>query len=546
MSSKLTQFWKGLLRILHLSPISLAEKCRITFGAAVLAVLALALVLPYIWMGQLTKKAALDAGRAKSETLFTRHFSSKQSEDAKLPPLDTDGSVSDNGQFAMQWIRFKESYSSKLKSLNDQQKELLEELKSSDSRADNIFISRENDTVYNNYIRVFRAKENCISCHNPQGTAEAFTLNEPVGAAIIKRPAGEINKTVLMNRVWIIAAGLIAGAGAIIVFYMITQKLILRPIRQLRGLANNVADGNLDIRSSIKTGDEYQKLADAFNHMLDELQTAQQKLRLTNKQLDAKIAELSTRNIELFKANKVKSEFLANVSHEFRTPLNAILGFAEILREKSGGIHKEKNRRYAENIISSGKSLLNMINDLLDLAKIEAGKMQLHLEKANVGDLCETVLTSFSEMTRQKKIKTKLTVDDNIPVVTTDPGKIQQIMYNFLSNSVKFTPEKGRILIKAEMVTDSTVRISVSDTGCGIKQEDKEKIFEKFRQVDGSITRDSPGTGLGLAISKELASMLAGEIGLESEEGKGSTFWFEFPVNLSAEEQNDNPEEKIS
>jgi signal transduction histidine kinase len=546
MSLKLKQLRQKLLRILHLSPISLAEKCRITFGAAVLGVLALALVLPYIWMGQLTKKAALDAGRAKSETLYTQHFSPKSSENTELPALSTDGSTSGASQSAMKWIKFKEGYRREIESLNAQQKELLDQLISSDSKTDNIFISREEGTVYNNYIRIFRANENCISCHNAQGTAEAFKLNEPVGAAIIKRPAGGISKTVLMNRIWIIAAGLIAGAGAIIVFYMITQKLILRPIRQLRGLANNVADGNLDIRSSIKTGDEYQKLADAFNHMLDELQTAQQKQRLTNKQLDAKIAELSTRNIELFKANKVKSEFLANVSHEFRTPLNAILGFAEILREKSGGIHKDKNRRYAQNIISSGKNLLNMINDLLDLAKIEAGKMQLHLEKANVGDLCETALSSFSEMTRRKKIKTKLTVDENIPVVTTDPGKVQQILYNFLSNAVKFTPEKGRITIKAQMSSDSTVRISVTDTGCGIKQEDKEKIFEKFRQVDGSITRGTPGTGLGLTISKELAAMLAGEIGLESEEGQGATFCFEFPVNLSSEEQNGNEEQKAN
>jgi signal transduction histidine kinase len=542
MLEKLNQLWGFILRLLHISPISLAEKCRLTFGAAVLGVLALALFLPYIWMGQLTKKAALDAGRAKSETLLTHHFNPQSSDNPALPALAPDGSVRDEEKLSMQWIIFKDDYSKKIKQLNSEQREMLKNLKSSKNRSDGIFISKEDDAVYNNYIRIFRAEENCISCHNPQGTADAFALNQPLGAAIIKRRSGEVSKVVLMNRIWIIVAGLIAGAGAIIAFYMITQRLILRPIRQLRGLANNVADGNLDIRSSIKTRDEFQKLADAFNHMLDELQTAQQKQRLANKQLDAKIAELSQRNIELFKANKVKSEFLANVSHEFRTPLNAILGFAEILKEKSGGIHKEKNKRYSENIIAAGKNLLNMINDLLDLAKVEAGKMQLHIEKVNIPDLCESVLNAFSETTRRKKIKTKLTTDKNIPVVTTDPGKVMQILYNFLSNSVKFTPEKGRISLNAEMLSDSTVRISVTDTGCGIKDEDKEKIFEKFRQVDGSITRGSAGSGLGLAISKELASMLAGEIGLQSQTEEGSTFWFDLPVNLSAEEKTTNNE----
>jgi signal transduction histidine kinase len=340
---------------------------------------------------------------------------------------------------------------------------------------------------------------------------------------------------VLLNRVWIIIAGLIAGTGAIVAFYVITQRVILRPIRQLRAIANNVSEGNLDIRSAIQTGDEYEKLAEAFNHMLDGLQAAQERLRQANKQLDAKIAELSERNIELFKANKIKSEFLANISHEFRTPLNAILGFAEILREKPNVLKKDKGQRYAENIIASGKSLLNMINDLLELAKAEAGKMELHIEKTSIPQLCKTVVGSFSALTKKKKIKVKLVVDDNIPVLLTDAGKVQQILYNFLSNSVKFTDEKGRIEIRANVQGEQTVRIAVSDTGCGIAEADREKIFDKFRQVDGSLTRQTTGSGLGLAISKELASMLAGSIGIESEVGKGSTFWLDIPVTLSKE-----------
>jgi len=243
---------------------------------------------------------------------------------------------------------------------------MVESLKAENVRDDNIMLAKKDGILNSNYVRIFRATDSCISCHNPQGSAGPFSQNELIGAVVIQRPAAEISRMVLLNRVWIIVAGLIAGTGAIVAFYMITQRVILRPIRQLRAIANNVAEGNLDIRSAIKTGDEYEKLANAFNHMLDGLQAAQEKLRKANIQLDAKIAELSERNIELFKANKLKGEFLANISHEFKTPLNAILGFAEILREKPDMLKKDKARRYAENIITGGKRLLNMINDLLD------------------------------------------------------------------------------------------------------------------------------------------------------------------------------------
>jgi signal transduction histidine kinase len=249
---------------------------------------------------------------------------------------------------------------------------------------------------------------------------------------------------------------------------------------------------------------------------------------------------LSERNIELFKANKLKSEFLANISHEFKTPLNAILGFAEILREKPESLKEEKGQRYAENIITGGKRLLNMINDLLDLAKTEAGKMKLHIERFDMQNLCKSSMAAFSAMTKNKKIKTRLIIDETIPTLVTDAGKVQQILYNFLSNAIKFTDENGRVEVKAVMTDDKVVKISVADTGCGISEADQKVIFEKFRQVDGSITRQSTGSGLGLAISKELASMLAGEVGLESEFEKGSTFWLEIPVTLITEQEQDN------
>jgi len=537
MRINLKRIWRKLLELLRLSPLSLAEKCRLTFGAAVLLVLVIALLLPYIWMGQLTKKALLDTDRAKAETLLFRlHFQLKEAGETGLTALDNTGAVLDVNDPEIRWIRLTKDDENGLQQLTAEQRGMIESLKAREDRDDRIRLAKTDGVLQSTYVRIFRATDNCISCHHQQGSAGAFERNQAIGAAVIKHPADEISKIGLINTVWIIAAFLIAGTGAIVAFYMITQRVILRPIRQLRALANNVAEGNLDIRSAIKTGDEYEKLANAFNNMLDGLQAAQEKLRQANKQLDGKIAELSERNIELFKANKLKGEFLANISHEFRTPLNAILGFAQVLREKPDVLKRDKARRYAENIITSGNRLLNMINDLLDLAKTQAGKMALHIEKVSVPQLCDTLVASFSTMTKRKKIKVKLCVDDHIPVLSTDASKVQQILANFLSNAVKFTPQRGRIEIRASKLDEQTVRIAVSDTGCGIAEPDKEKIFDKFRQADGSITRQSTGSGLGLSISKELAALLAGSIGLESEPDKGSTFWLDIPVTLAKDE----------
>ncbi len=255
-----------LLKFLRLSPLSLAEKCRIAFGAAIVFIVGLALLIPYIWMGQLTKKAALDVGRVKSEMLLRQHFKIKNSSESALASLDITGAVIGPNESEIYWIRFKEDDQKDLCQLSETQREIIESLKTEKDRSDQIQFEKKDGRPVSNYIRVFRATQNCLSCHNPQGSAGAFAQNEMIGAAVIQRSADGISKTELMNRVWIIVAGLIAGAGAIVTFYIITQRVILRPIRQLRGLANNVAEGNLDIRSSIKTHDEYEKLTDAYNN----------------------------------------------------------------------------------------------------------------------------------------------------------------------------------------------------------------------------------------------------------------------------------------
>lgn len=531
MLSRFRPYIDKLLHLVRLKPLSLADKCRLQFGGAVLAILILALLIPYFWMGKLTEMVALDSGRAVADTIFGRHFRVGGDDASGLASLDETGGVRDPNDVTVKWVRLDVPGKLESAGLSKKQRQVAVRLQEQEQDYDYAWTERKAGLVEKNYVRLVRAEDSCLTCHNPQRIAGAFNKNQAVGVLVLNTPASEIGKAVLINRIVTIVAWLLAAMGAMIAFYTIAQRLILRPIRQLRALVNNVSEGNLDVRSSIKSGDEYERLSDAFNHMLDGLQMSQEKLRQANKQLDAKIAQLSDRNIELFKANNLKSEFLANMSHEFRTPLNAILGFAQILHEKPGE-NIEKSKRYAENIISSGRSLLNMIQDLLELAKAEAGKVELKVERTSVQDLCSGLVAFFLPMINERKIKVDIDVADQIPVIQTDAGKVRQILFNLLSNAVKFTPENGRVKIIGRMVDDLTVRISVSDTGCGISIDNLDKVFEKFRQLDGSITRQTEGTGLGLAISKELANLLAGTITVESEVGVGSTFSLEIPVSL--------------
>jgi signal transduction histidine kinase len=527
-----------LLQKLRLNPLSLAGKCRLQFGAAVLFSLTLALLVPYFWMNRLAEKS-LDSGRAVSQGVFEQHFRIPALSGENLPRLDDSGSVLAQGDSIIQWYRLDKEPQPAVQFHHETQ-DNFSLLKKDETINDIAWISKRGPYPRNMYLRLVRARERCLVCHTAQGAAIPFSKNQPVGVLLVQTSAAEYPRTILFNRLWIIVAGLLAATGAMVAFYTIVQRIILRPIRQLRALVNNIAEGNYDVRSSIRSGDEYEQLSDAFNHMLDNFMESQDKLQRANQQLDAKISQLSEKNIELFKANKLKSEFLANMSHEFRTPLNAILGFAELLREKPSA-DVEKSKRYAENILTSGRSLLLMINDLLDLAKAEAGKIILHLERTSIQQLCEGLSSFFLPLTEKKKLLLETEVAPEIPLVVTDVGKVQQILYNLLSNAIKFTPEGGQITVKAHMPDDMTVRISVIDTGCGILEEHQDKIFEKFRQLDGSITRLGDGTGLGLAICRQLTELLAGTIGLESRPGKGSTFWLEIPVNLQQPASEINP-----
>ncbi len=350
----------------------------------------------------------------------------------------------------------------------------------------------------------------------------------------------------MLNRVFLLTAGLLAGTIAIVIFYVVTTRLILQPVRVLQETAEKVSQGDLNIRSDINSGDEFQQLSETFNTMLVNLKHSADQLRAVNKSLDLKLGQLAESNVALYESNRLKSEFLASVSHELRTPLNSILGFAELLRDQlpagaaapaATAAADSKTNRYVQNILTSGANLLALINDLLDLAKIEAGRMEVRSEPLSIHDMFEALIMLLKPLSEAKNLAVLPSVDPAVPILQTDPGKLQQVLYNFLSNAIKFSPAGGRIDLAADRDEDA-VTITVTDRGPGIDPENQAVIFEKFRQLDGGVTRAHSGTGLGLAISRELATLLGGSIGVRSVPGEGATFWIRLPVRIEASQQD--------
>ncbi len=389
--------------------------------------------------------------------------------------------------------------------------------------------------------------------------------------AVLTRTSPYAGTQLLVNTAYLFSAGLIALGLALLVFYLITNKLILSPVRQLKETAELVREGNISTRSDIRTGDEFEELSETFNQMLEAITTSQEQLRAINAQLDLKVNELSERNTSLYEANRVKGEFLANVSHELRTPLNSIIGFAELLHENVAKEEEHavntmtvlttedtaklaKRKRYLENILGAGRSLLDMIEGLLEMAKAEAGKLDLRLAPMNVRDACEALIALIRPLADRGGVELSTEISSEMPSINTDAKKFQQIVFNLLSNAVKFTSEKAadekhsgkvpvaKVILRAERLVgrgsegpeaQDRVRISVLDTGPGIAPEDQKRIFQKFEQLDTGHTRRHAGTGLGLAICKELTTMLQGEVHVESELGRGAMFSVILPMALN-------------
>ncbi len=260
----------------------------------------------------------------------------------------------------------------------------------------------------------------------------------------------------------------------------------------------------------------------------DEMGTVNQKLRdeITERQRAQKELETAKNSAEA--ASRAKSEFLANMSHELRTPLNSVIGFSDVLAEKVFGPLNEDQEQYVSDILDSGQHLLSLVNDILDLAKIEAGSMELSLAPVDLRRLVERTTQMFRERAIRSGVRLTGHVDPAIGHITADERRLKQLLYNLLSNALKFTPEHGEVRVEARRHGDD-IELLVVDTGVGISPEQHDKIFQSFYQVDSTLSKHVQGTGLGLAVVQQIVSLHGGSVRLESEPGEGCTFFVLLP-----------------
>ena len=408
---------------------------------------------------------------------------------------------------------------------------------------DRFELQQDGDVPISRYVRALRGDQ-----ADRVAAGEAISLDAPdvawqklplTGVFSIERSGVGAARLIWQDRIYILIGGGLAWLGILFAVRLLVVRGYLRAVRRLRDVANRVRAGDLSSRSQLRTGDELEQLGNSFNAMVATLDGSQKQLQSMNESLDFKLVQLSEANVGLFESNRLKSEFLANVSHELRTPLNSVIGFAELLAElaRKDVAADPKRIRYIEHILKSGRGLLEMINELLDMAKIEAGRMELSVSNASITDMLEGISAIMRPQADMKKITLEIHRPDELPTVETDPGKLQQILYNFVSNAIKFSPEGSRVIVRADLwAVDGApgMRMTVVDSGPGIPLDMQQTIFEKFRQVDASHTKSHGGTGLGLAICRELSAMLGAKLGIESNSKKGSSFWVEMPLEFRA------------
>jgi signal transduction histidine kinase len=310
---------------------------------------------------------------------------------------------------------------------------------------------------------------------------------------------------------------------ALLLGFVISWSFIL-PVQEAHAFVTEIAKGNFQATIQVPNRDELGDLAARMNQMGRELHDLYENQR-------AAAQELQMLNTRLTEASKAKSEFLANMSHELRTPMNAILGFVEMLLDDIYGEVPPSLREPLVDVQVNGKHLLNLINDVLDLSKIEAGRMELVLDEYSVQDVVETVRTSLQSLALEKGLGFVAAAADDIPIAFGDGRRITQCLMNLVGNALKFC-KRGRVAVWVERQGDNLL-YHVSDTGIGIPKEELKNIFSEFRQVDTALTREFSGTGLGLNITKKFVEMHGGRIWVESELGKGSTFFFSIPLRVN-------------
>jgi len=312
------------------------------------------------------------------------------------------------------------------------------------------------------------------------------------------------------------------------------------PIQSLREGAARIGAGALDQRIEVRTGDELEALAEEFNRMTGRLSESyadlEQKVDFRTRALADALREIKEKSSELETVSRHKSEFLANMSHELRTPLNAVIGFSEVLLERMVGQLNEKQEEYLQDILDSGRHLLSLINDILDLSKIEAGRMDLDISHFWLPEAIDEAFTMVRADATRRGIGLTLRVGPDVGAIAADERKVKQVLFNLLSNAVKFTEDGGQVYVTASAAADEMV-ISVRDTGIGIADDEQERVFDEFYQSAETATGRAPGTGLGLPLAKRFVELHGGRLWLESKLGKGSNFTFTVPLDARTEPQ---------
>jgi signal transduction histidine kinase len=344
-------------------------------------------------------------------------------------------------------------------------------------------------------------------------------------AVFIERPAGEAREA-LYASVLRTAALLLTGLGMALFASFFVARRVINPLRVLGEGVDRIGRGDLNFRVDLKTGDEIENLAGEFNKMTGALQEAYGRLE---EKVAERTRELVIANEKLKELDKLKSRFLSNVSHELKTPLTAIVGLAANMLDGITGQLNDKQREYLSDIRASSDRLGRLIKDLLDLSIIEAGRIELKPTPFTLANLVREVANSLRPVAEEKFIAIQITAIEAGPTVWADRDRIAQVLTNLIGNAIKFTSPQGRVMVSAQMNGGVWAEVTIGDTGPGIPAEEAERIFDEFYQ----LTRpgiESRGVGLGLAISKKLVEMHGGKIGVRSEIGKGSIFYFTVPV----------------